>query len=77
MTTARASDLHVLTALPHTTAILLVGALRSEGIAAYVQRDGLAVVYGFDGGGHATQVLVGRGDVERATQLLRDLDAPV
>lgn len=77
MTTARASDLRVLTALPHTAAILLVGALRSEGIAARLRRDGLAVVYGFDGGGHATQVLVARHDIERATQLLRDLDTPV
>lgn len=70
-------DLVVLTALPHTAAILLHGALRSEGITAQLYRDGLAIVYGFDGGGHATQVLVARGDVDRATQLLHELDTPV
>lgn len=69
------SDLHVLTALPHTTAILLQGALRTEGIAAELERDGLAVVYGLDGGGFATQVMVPDHEVERAKQVLSDLDA--
>lgn len=77
MTTAREPDMRVLTALPHTAAILLCGALRSEGVAADLHRDGLAVVYGLDGGGHATQVLVPERDIERAAALLRDLDAAV
>jgi hypothetical protein len=69
------TDLHVLTALPHTSAILLQGALRSEGIAAELERDGLAVVYGLDGGGFSTQVMVPGHEMRRAQQVLSDLDA--
>jgi hypothetical protein len=70
-----ATDLRVLTALPHTAAILLQGALRTEGIAAELARDGLAVVYGFDGGGFSTQVMVPGHEVERARQVLSELDS--
>jgi hypothetical protein len=66
----------VLTALPHTAAVLLRGALRNEGIVAELERDGLAVVYGLDGGGFATRVVVPAGHVQRARQVLSDLEAP-
>ena len=72
-----AAGLRVLTALPHTAAILLQGALRAEGIAAQLARDGLAVVYGFDGGGYATRVLVPAGEVDDARRVLAALDAEV
>ena len=75
VTAMSATDLHVLTALPHTTAILLQGALRTEGIAAELERDGLAAVYGLDGGGFSTRVKVPGHEIERARQVLSDLDA--
>ena len=72
-----AAELRVLTALPHTAAILLQGALRAEGIGAQLARDGLAVVYGFDGGGYATRVLVPADEAARARRVLEALDAEV
>jgi hypothetical protein len=66
----------VLTALPHTSAVLLRGALRNEGIVAELERDGLAAVYGLDGGGFATRVVVPGGHVERARQVLSELESP-
>jgi len=65
----------VLTALPHTSAVLLQGALRTEGIPAELHRDGLAVVYGLDGGGLATRVVVPAGDASRARLILSDLES--
>lgn len=70
-------DWKVLTALPHTAAVLLRGALQAEGIAAEVDRDALSVVYGLDSGGHATKVLVRGRELRRARKLLADLEAPV
>jgi hypothetical protein len=65
----------VLTALPHTSAVLLQGALRTEGIAAELERDGLAAVYGLDGGGLATRVVVPADDAKRALRILSDLES--
>lgn len=66
----------VLTALPHLSAVLLQGALQAEDIAAELERDGLAAVYGLVGGGFPTRVLVPGADVERAQQVLADLESP-
>lgn len=65
----------VLTALPYTSAVLLQGALRAEGITAELERDGLAAVYGLDGGGFATRVVVPAGDAERARGVLSVLES--
>ena len=65
----------MLTALPHTSAVLLQGALRTEGIAAELERDGLAAVYGLDGGGLATRVVVPADDAKRALRILSDLES--
>lgn len=65
----------MLTALPHTSAVLLQGALRTEGIAAELERDGLAAVYGLDGGGLATRVVVPADEAKRALRILSDLES--
>jgi hypothetical protein len=67
----------VLTALPHLTAVLLQGALRAEGVAAELERDGLAVVYGLYGGGFSTRVLVPGAELRRARQVLAALESSV
>jgi hypothetical protein len=71
----RRAGWHVLTALPHMAAVLLQGALRTEGIAAELDRDGLAAVYGLDGGGLATRVVVPADDAERALHVLSVLES--
>ena len=73
--TPRGGEWRVVTALPHTAAVLLQGALRAEGIRAELERDGLAVIYGLDGGGFATRIVVPAGDVERALDVLSDLES--
>jgi hypothetical protein len=65
----------VLTVRPHTAAVLLRGALRTEGVDARLDRDGLAQVYGLDSGLHATRVLVPATEFERARSVLASLDA--
>jgi hypothetical protein len=55
--------------------VLLQGALRTEGIAAELERDGLAAVYGLDGGGLATRVVVPADDATRALRILSDLES--
>jgi hypothetical protein len=67
----------VLTARPHTIAVLLRGALRAEGLRAELERDALGVVYGLDTGGHATRVLVHPQDARRAHEILAELEAAV
>ena len=67
----------MLTALPHTSAVLLRGALRAEGIAAEVERDGLAAVYGLDGAGLSTRIVVPAHQAERAARILSDLESTV
>jgi Putative prokaryotic signal transducing protein len=66
----------VLTALPHTSAVLLQGALRAEGVSAELERDGLAAVYGLDGGGLSTRIVVPRAEAERALRILSELESP-
>lgn len=73
MTTA---DWQVLTALPHTSAVLLRGALRAEGVRAELDRDALGVVYALSSGGHATRVLVHPDDARRARDVLIALETP-
>jgi hypothetical protein len=73
---AGTGEWQVLTALPYTSAVLLQGALRAEGIPAELQRDGLAAVYGFDGGGFATRILVPASDAQRARGVLHVLESP-
>jgi hypothetical protein len=65
----------VLTALPHTSAVLLQGALRAEGIVAELERDGLAAVYGLNGGGFATRIVVPASDAKLARGVLSALES--
>lgn len=67
----------VLTALPHTIAVLLCGALQAEGLRAQLERDALGVVYGLSTGGHATRVLVHPDDARNAHRLVAELETPV
>lgn len=67
----------VLTALPHTIAVLLCGALQAEGLRAELERDALGVVYGLNSGGHATRVLVHPDDARDAHRMLIELETPV
>lgn len=69
-------DWQVLTVLDHTTAVLVRGALRAEGVRAELDRDALGVVYGLDTGGHATRVIVPGDQVAEARAVLAALDAP-
>lgn len=71
------AEWQVLTALPHTIAVLLCGALRAEGLRAELERDALGVVYGLNSGGHATRVLVHPDDARPAFELLAELETPV
>jgi hypothetical protein len=73
----RRGDWHVLTALPHTSAVLLQGALRAEGVAAELERDGLAAVYGLDGAGLSTRIVVPTDQADRAVRILSDLESSV
>lgn len=66
----------VLTALPHTAAVLLRGALHAEGITAELDRDALSTVYGLDVGAFATRILVPDAQAQRAQQVVSTLDAP-
>ena len=75
MVPEHAGEWHVLTALPHTSAVLLQGALRAEGIAAELERDGLAAIYGLDGGGFATRVVVPARDAKLARGVLAGLES--
>ncbi len=65
------SEYRLLTAAPAAQAHVLVGALRTEGIEARLERDGLGAVYGLTFGAHATRVLVRSDDYEAALSLLR------
>lgn len=67
---------HVVVAADHTTAVLVRGALRAEGLRAELDRDGLGAVYGLSTGGHATRVLVPDAEAPRARAVLDALDAP-
>jgi hypothetical protein len=67
-------DWHVVTVLPHVTAVLLRGALLAEGVRTELDRDALGAVYGLDTGGHATRVLVRPADLDRARRVLAELD---
>lgn len=69
-------DWRVITVLPHMAAVLLRGALQAEGVRTELDRDALGAVYGLDTGGHATRVLVRPADVDRARQVLAELDRP-
>jgi len=73
----RRGDWRVLTALPHTSAVLLRGALRAEGIDAELERDGLAAVYGLEGAGLSTRIVVPADQADRAAQILSDLESSV
>lgn len=68
-------DWHVITVLPHMTAVLLRGALLAEGVRTELDRDALGAVYGLDTGGHATRVLVRSADLARARRVLAELDS--
>jgi hypothetical protein len=55
--------------------VLLQGALRAEGIAAELERDGLAAVYGLNGGGFATRIVVPASDAKLARGVLSALES--
>jgi hypothetical protein len=72
----RAGGWRVVTALPHTSAVLLQGALRAEGVRAELERDGLAAVYGLDGAGLSTRIVVPAAEADRALRILSELESP-
>ena len=65
----------VLTALPSLHAEVLRGALQAEGFTVQLDRPTLGTVYGFDGGAWATRVLVPPDQLERAREVLAELEA--
>lgn len=66
----------VLTVVDHTTAVLVRGALRAEGLRAELDRDALGAVYGLSTGSHATRVVVPGEEAAEARAVLDALDAP-
>lgn len=72
--TTTADGWTVLTALPHTAAVLLHGALTTEGITARLDREALSGIYGLDSGGFATRVLVSDTDIGRARSVVAELE---
>ena len=70
------ADYRLLTARPPAEAVILVGALQSEGLRVLAERNGLGAVYGLTSGGFGTGVLVHVDDFERARELVVAMEAP-
>lgn len=64
----------VLTVRPATQADVLVGALRTEGIEARLERDGFGAVYGLTHGAFATRVLVAADQYDKALALVNAVE---
>lgn len=59
---------------PNTLALIVQGALESEGIRAVVDRHERSP-FGLDSGWFATRVMVAEEDLERAHELLAEIEA--
>lgn len=68
------ASFRVLTVRPAPQAHIVLGALRAEGLDAYLERDSLGAVYGLTSGAFATRVLVAADHYDDAEALLRAIE---
>ncbi|MEX0659104.1 MAG: DUF2007 domain-containing protein [Egibacteraceae bacterium] len=68
------ADFRELMTAPNALALIVQGALEAEGLHVVVDRQERSP-FGLDSGWFATRVLVAAGDLQRAQELLAEIDA--